>query len=306
MMAAAWAGVLLACGAAARAQDAAPAPGAEQVVPLTMKMEAGPELAYTIVHTIENVGASPALQDGKLDQKLQQELRVKVRVVKSEPTGATVAVRLERIRMRSQSVALDMDFGFDSAWSADNDAGNPMAEALRPLVGGEFTLTIGPDGMIQAVIPPDREIPRGMMSGIAQGLVKPELVSYVMQPMFGVREGSQTGKAGESWSLVSMDHQAPGVVLRREVGVKFESVEGSTAVLALSGQTKSLAPEGVAKATSSIAQSTIVGSARWDGAVSRLARWECTETNLVVGDPDSPQPLELTSTMTTLIMPTAP
>lgn len=188
------AAALLAWAGPTSAQDTLS--GAEQV-DLAAQLAAGDEQSYTFrTETKQSmvVGAAPPQMQGS---EVESLLRTRVREVDGEGV-ATVQFVYERMKVKVGSP--NGNFDFDSEWPIARDAGNPIAPAVRHLVGKSIVARIDADGQLLDMQPIDATGTDPNIARMMADLVNPESFRQLVALLYGLKSDPSTAAVGEKWS----------------------------------------------------------------------------------------------------------
>lgn len=188
------AAALLAWVGPSLAQDT---PSAEEKVDLAAQMKAGDEQSYTFrTETKQSmvVGAAPPQMQGS---EVESLLRTRVREVDSEGV-ATVQFTYERMKVKVGSP--NGNFDFDSEWPIARDAGNPIAPAVRHLVGKSIVARIDGDGQLLDMQPIDTTGADPNIARMMSDLVNPDSFRQLVALLYGLKSEPSTASVGEMWS----------------------------------------------------------------------------------------------------------
>lgn len=177
--------------APARAQDSE-----GQTIDLAAQFTIGDEQSYTFRTDSKQsmiLGANPPQMSGS---EVESLMRTKVREVGAEGV-ATVQFVYERMRVKVASP--NGNFEFDSEWPIARDAGNPIAPAVRQLVGKSIIAKVAADGSLVELQPID---PTGMDPATARTmseLVNPDSFTQLLQLLYGLKSDPSSAAIGEMW-----------------------------------------------------------------------------------------------------------
>jgi hypothetical protein len=183
----AWAGPL-------SAQDT---PASDEKVDLAAQMTVGDEQWYTFrTETKQSmvVGAAPPQMQGS---EVESLLRTRVREVDGEGVS-TVQFVYERMKVKVASP--NGNFDFDSEWPIARDAGNPIAPAVRHLVGKTIIARIDSNGELLEMQPIDTTGADPNVARMMGDLINPESFRQLVVLLYGIKSDPSTAAVGEMWS----------------------------------------------------------------------------------------------------------
>lgn len=191
------AGALLAWAGPALAQDT---PSSEEKVDLAAQMTVGDEQSYTFrTETKQSmtVGAAEPQMQGS---EVESLLRTRVREVDAEGV-ATVQFVYERMKVKVGSP--NGNFDFDSEWPIARDAGNPIAPAVRHLVGKSITARIDSKGQLLDMQSIDTTGADPNVARMLADLINPDSFRQLVVLLYGLKSDPSTANVGEMWSSQS-------------------------------------------------------------------------------------------------------
>ncbi len=104
----------------------------------------------------------------------------------------------------------DKEYTFDSSLPSVEDKGNPLAEAMRPLVGVTIKVVVNERGEIVSSIGHYNAIVPGPFGMYAADLVGPEAIRRDWGPMLAMKPGEHGPVLGEQWETTE-DGEMKGV-----------------------------------------------------------------------------------------------
>lgn len=188
------AGALLAWAGPLAAQDT---PSGEEKVDLAAQMTVGDEQSYTFrTETKQSmaVGAAPPQMQGS---EVESLLRTRVREVDAEGV-ATVQFVYERMKVKVGSP--NGNFDFDSEWPIARDAGNPIAPAVRHLVGKSIIARIDSEGQLLDMQSIDTTGADPNVARMLADLINPDSFRQLVILLYGLKSDPSTATIGEMWS----------------------------------------------------------------------------------------------------------
>ncbi len=163
---------------------------------LSAKFTVGDEQSYTFRTDSKQsmiLGANPPQMSGS---EVESLMRTRVREVSAEGV-ATVQFVYERMKVKVGSP--NGNFEFDSEWPIARDAGNPIAPAVRQLVGKTIIAKVAPNGSLVELQSIDTT---GMDPNTARTmteLVNPDSFTQLLQLLYGLKTDPSTAAIGEMW-----------------------------------------------------------------------------------------------------------
>lgn len=181
------------------------APGAAQggagaTVDLAARLTTGDEQSYTFrTETKQSmmVGATPPSMQGS---EVESVMRTRVREVDGEGV-ATVQFVYERMKVKVASP--QGNFDFDSEWPIARDAGNPIAPAVRALVGKTILARVSPAGELVDMKGVDTTNLDPMVARTMSELVNPESFRQLIHLLYGLKADPSTAAPEDKWTEMS-------------------------------------------------------------------------------------------------------
>lgn len=183
------------------AQAAKPAPGGKAAKPAPRTPSRTPSRTNAKPNPNADPGtdAEPADAGINLEQSMLQSVDLRMKVVDANPEGGAV-VHLIYDSLRVTMTSDGKKTEFDSAKPKEKDGNDPMAAALRPIVGATLILTLDRDGNITKVEGGENLLPAGLGGSAADGLANPNTVKETWGPIFTTRRSSGQAAVGDSWT----------------------------------------------------------------------------------------------------------
>ncbi len=186
-----------------------------KAVNLKPQFESGQTLRYQIE------SGNSVTQSFGAGMETSQNITIAFKVINANEDGTELTATFEKIKMSTSGA---MDLAFDSATPADQDTGNELASALRPIVGKSLSIKMDSDGNITELTGDKGLIPAGQMGGFAQAIVgadqNRQLFIQILMPS-GTKTSASTG---DKWTnknvipvepmgtlTISTDHTLKGV-----------------------------------------------------------------------------------------------
>lgn len=141
-----------------------------------------------------------------LDQSMLQSVDLRMKVVDTNPEGgAVVHLIYDSLKLSMNSDGAKTEF--DSARPKEKDGSDPIAAALRPIVGATLVLTLDRDGNITKVEGGENLLPAGTLSP-ADSLTNPAAVKEAWGPIFTTRRSTGKAAVGETWTTTDSMNQS--------------------------------------------------------------------------------------------------
>ncbi len=275
---------------------ALPTLGAEKGVSLRPKLTKGATTRFTVTAEGTNTTRADAFAQGQMTQTINREVRVAHRVIEANDSGAVIELTYERIKIEVKAPALNMNYAFDSQSPASKDAGNAVAEAMRPLVGATITLTLGTDGQITSVKAPQNLAKPGRLGGLPHELLDPTFVKKTYGGLYCVNNPVFTAAPGETWSFNESRELFAGTRLNIGYSYKLSNANGNDANISFTGKAEVVAPapnanKGDERPKLDLKEAKFEGSVVWDskaGMARSCTRFERTSFAM---DPNQGSPM---------------
>ncbi len=245
---------------------------AQGTVDLRPKFEVGDQTRYTMeLEAAMSVGTTG--EQGAMRQTLKQEIGFTLKVKDARPEAdATVDLVFDRYKLAAESPMGKMEF--DSAQPADKDGANPLAAALRPIVGSTLTMTVAPDGTIKQITGGERLAALGQF---AAQISDPKQAKRLFGQILTLHHGTGLARVGESWENVdALDMEMIGS-FKMKTTHTLRSASGDDAVVDFKG-TIEPASESPGEATAQIKEARFAGTYHWDTGDGELDRMTTDQT----------------------------
>lgn len=269
---------LLLCGSA-RAQEE---------IDLSPKFAQGEEKKYVatvqFTRTDEFVGTADA--QNRAEQVSLLELSVTRRIANVTEHDAAVELVFTRIKIVSRDPMKALEFDSDSP--ADQDATNPLAAAVRPMVNAIVTLQVGEDGTIKSVQRPsalEGTVASGQM--VAQ-IMGDEPVRELFGPLFAPKPPPLKVAAGATWTKLDFvpisANRKSGINVRRSD--TLSSAAQGQAVIDIKGTLSMKTDPDATEKLPELKESNLLGTIVWDYEAGMLRAYDISQMLRVEGKRD--------------------
>lgn len=134
------------------------------------------------------------------DSSSSREMVISLRCTGKEEKNSIVEMKIESLKASLKGAGIDgADGTFDSTSPASKDAQNPLAGALRPLVGQSFTLVFDANGNITSVKGTEK-VGDSAMGGVAGQLGSVSGVQMLLSPITTPGKSSGEATVGQTWT----------------------------------------------------------------------------------------------------------
>ena len=262
------------------------APAQSQDVDLSVKLEVGTEHTYVSRTVTYSKQAAAKIPGGAVDQTIERQTRLRLKVVETNFRSSTVEVTYERIWIKLDDPFPGLQLEFDSDQPVEKDDDNDLAGVTRPLVGLTFTLIVGSTGIIEDARFPQGSRPEGNMGGVVLPLVDLENLREELGPIFTLGAGRETRSQGDRWTTTSTMPADLGIdVMQRTVWTVSKADSAEAVEIELSGELSLKMRPGVQLARAEVKKSTLSGSAIWNARAGRLESFEQRASISMVAEP---------------------
>ncbi len=261
---------------------ASAAPALAQEVDLRPRFKTGAETRFAMAITGANEFKAEAMPGGGQSTKIDQEIDFTLKVKEVTDDGiATVDLTYDRMVMNVSGM---FDLSFDSSKPTDEDAGNMLASALRPLIGSSLTMTIDRDGNITKVEGFDSLKLNPSAQQMAGTLATADGVKSTFGQVFSTRKSDGRANVGDTWTNVDSFSAGQMGTVKTSVKHTLKSHSGGMAKVDLVGD---LAIEGGMMPELKLTTSEVTGNYIWDTEVGMLKSIETKQTSTMQGNAGS-------------------
>lgn len=236
------------------------------------------------------------------DSASSREMVVSLRCTGKQEENSIVDMKIESLRATMKGAGIEgADGAFDSATPASKDGENPLAGALRPLVGQTFTLVFDKDGNITSVKGTEK-IGGSGMGGIAGQLGSMSGVQMLLSPITTPGKSSGEAAVGQTWTTRDVI-DSPFGRLKMTTDYKLASHMAGVAEVPIKG-VLALDSEGSAGLGDALAvklkKSEYAGKMRWDTDRGMIQSMDVNQSIAIEAAPGG-QKVEFVQTNTTKI-----
>lgn len=267
---------------AAQPKAAAPAASADKKVDLKPKFKAGQKSTYRFEQTTNVVQNVPGMSEG-MKQDLVQNFDAEMRVKEIAEDGtATIEIEYKSMKLAISSPMGTMEF--DSAKPGADDGANPIAGAVKPLIGMVVTAKVDKSGQVKETSADTSKL-AGPAAQMAKQMVSADQVKSMFGRIIALKEGPTEVAVGEKWTTVDAISQG-GMKMKVSMDKTLEKLEGASATISMKGTMTAEKDEKDPQAAMSpeLSNAKIDGSAVWDTEVGAVKSIESTQTLTVKSD----------------------
>ncbi len=273
---------LMVCGSGARAQETQ-----VQEVDLSPKFTQGDEKQYIasvqFTRTDEIMNADGPDEQKRAEQVSTLEMTVTRRIANVTEHEAAVELVFTRIKIVSRDPMKALEF--DSDQPVDQDATNPLAAAVRPMVNTTVTLLVGNDGIVKSVQRPAAlEGTAGSGAMVAQ-IMGDEPVRELFGPLFAPKPPPLKIEAGSTWTRVEFvpigSNRKAGINVRRTD--TLSSWAQGQAVIDIKGVLSMKNDPDATEKLPELKDSSLEGTIIWDREAGMLRAYDISQMIRVEG-----------------------
>jgi hypothetical protein len=134
------------------------------------------------------------------DSSSSREMVISLKCTGKEEKNSIVEMKIESLKATMKGAGIDgADGSFDSTAPMSKDGQNPLAGALRPLVGQAFTLVFDADGNITSV-KGNEKLGGSAIGGMAGQLGSMSGVQMLLSPITTPGKSSGEASVGQTWT----------------------------------------------------------------------------------------------------------
>jgi hypothetical protein len=287
MMAAAVLGVCAGSAVSATAADGSRWIDKSEKVDLKPKFKAGQKAMYRFEQTTNVVQNVPGMSEG-MKQDMVQNFDAEMRVKEIAEDGtATLEIEYKTMKLGMTSPMGSMEY--DSAKPGADDAGNPIAGAIKPLIGMIVTAKVDKAGQVKETSADTSKLV-GPAAQMAKQMLAPEQIKSMFGRIIALKEGPTEVAVGDTWTTVDSMTQG-GLKMKISMDKKLEKVEGAAATISMKGTMTSEkdAKDPQSAMAPDVTDAKIDGSAVWDtelGAVKTIESTQTLKLKSQMGDQD--------------------
>ncbi len=244
-------------------------------VDLKPKFKAGQKSTYRFEQTTNIVQNVPGMSEG-MKQDMTQNFDAEMRVKEIAEDGtATLEIEYKSMKLAIASPMGTMEY--DSAKPGADDATNPIAGAVKPLIGMVVTAKVDKSGQVKETSADTSKL-AGPAAQMAKQMVcasDQEHVRAHHRPQGRPTEVS----VGEKWTTVDAVSQG-GMKMKVSMDKVLEKVEGANATISMKGTMTSEKDEKDPQSAMApdVTNAKIDGSAVWDTEAGAVKSIESTQT----------------------------
>lgn len=273
---------LMVCVAGVRAQETQ----AEEV-DLSPKFSQGEEKTYIasvqFTRTDEIMGADGADEQKRAEQESSLEMTVTRRIASVTEHEAAVELVFTRIKIVSRDPMKAIEF--DSEQPVDQDATNPLAAAVRPMVNTTVTLLVGNDGVIKSVQRPAALEGTAGSGAMVSQIMGDEPVRELFGPLFAPKPPPLKVTAGSTWTRIDFvpigTNRKAGINVRRTD--TLSSWAQGQAVIDIKGVLSMKNDPDATEMLPELKDSSLEGTIIWDREAGMLRAYDITQMIRVEG-----------------------
>lgn len=256
-------------------------------VDLKPKFKAGQKSTYRFEQSSTVVQTVPGMAEG-MKQDIIQNFDAEMRVMSvSEDGTATLEIEYKSMKLGMTSPMGSMEY--DSAKPGPDDATNPIAGAVKPIIGMVVTAKVDKSGQVTETSA-DMSKLAGPAAQMAKQMVSAEQIKSMFGRIIALKEGPTEVAVGESWTTEDVVTQNR-MKMKVKMDKKLEKVSGADATISMKGTmtTEKDEKDPQAAMAPDVTDAKIEGSAVWDteaGAVKSIESTQTLKLKSQMGDQD--------------------
>jgi len=263
------------CSSAALAATRAAEP---QKVSLQPTFTPGYE-SKVIMETKRSVTLEVDMPDGTKQDRTtsgQHTIELLYKVARSDATGATVTLRVDRIDFSAESLRGNF------AWKSTDprspgDASNRALSTMKPALGATITIDLDSKGNITRVENGGVAIPPGDLSDFINIVVGTADVRNRWSSILSPRKDEQTATVGETWSGEEKLTKPPFGIFIASTNYTLKSANEEQAVITMDGKFSLEAAPDAPQKLFDVKESSLTGELVWDRTVGMFKSYEATQ-----------------------------
>lgn len=245
-------------------------------VDLKPKFKAGQKSTYRFEQTTNIVQNVPGMSEG-MKQDMTQNFDAEMRVKEIAEDGtATLEIEYKSMKLAIASPMGTMEY--DSAKPGADDATNPIAGAVKPLIGMVVTAKVDKSGQVKETSADTSKL-AGPAAQMAKQMVSADQIKSMFGRIIALKEGPTEVSVGEKWTTVDAITQG-GMKMKVSMDKVLEKVEGANATISMKGTMTSEKDEKDPQSAMApdVTNAKIDGSAVWDTEAGAVKSIESTQT----------------------------
>jgi hypothetical protein len=209
------------------------------------------------------------------EQRTRQEMTIKRTVVETSPTGTTLDLVFERIKVVITQGRMFMLY--DSAKPPEPDRSNVLEDAAKPMLGVPIRVRL--DGSGKVVDVSGFPEPRTVDGKVRPLIVDEEMVRNSLAPLYGMQKTPPTAKVGDRWNFEEQLRGETGtaLVMRHQRTVESADFSGALIAATATAEIKPLTPGAQPKLL--MAEFDCKSRFQWDSTKGRLG-WMVLEQRI--------------------------
>lgn len=246
----------------------------------------GTEVAFDLVTESKQTSVSTRIPGGSSTQKHSQSVRLRLRVLKVTEAGSTMSLTFERIRYDLEPGMGAPPVHFDSEQPQANDAGNPLADGLRPVLNKAFVVSVAPTGQVTDVAVPSA-LEELIRDGVAAGtFVNPDMVKASLATIVALPGTPGDIAIGDTWTTVASEPLHMRNVAIVSSTFKLRSADDSAASIDVAGAMRVEGPNGMKPIGAAVNESSSTGEIVWSLTDGFVVRSRMDEIVDIEGEPE--------------------
>lgn len=235
--------------------------------------------AKVIMETTRSVTLEVDMPDGTKQDRTtsgQHTIDFLLKVVRSDSTGSTVTLRVDRIDMTAKS--LRGDFAWKSTDPrSPNDANNRALTTMRPSLGATVTIDLDAKGNITKVDNGGVQMSPGDLADFINLVVGPADVRNRWSPVLSPRKDDFVAAVGQTWTGEERLTKPPFGIFVATTNYTLKSADEQQAIVTLDGKfTLEAAPDSPQKLFD-VKESSMTGTLVWDRTVGMFKTYEAAQ-----------------------------
>lgn len=232
-----------------------------------------------IMETSRSVTLAVDMPDGTKQERTtsgQHTVELLFRVVRSDDTGATISLRVDKIDFSAKSLRGDFEWKSTDERSS-GDSANRALTTMKPALGATVTIDLDADGNVTRVDNGGVAIAPGDLADFITLVVGTTDVQNRWSPMLSPRKGEQTVSVGETWSTEEKLVKPPFGVFVASTDFTLKSATDEQAIVEMDGKFSLEAAPDAPQKLFDVKESSVDATLVWDRAAGLFKSYEVTQ-----------------------------
>lgn len=245
----------------------------------------GDEAAFELTTRSTQTSVSTRIPGGSATQEHEQTVHLRLKVLETAETGATMALTFERIRYDLNPGMGQAPMSFDSEKPPGADGASPLAQGLRPVLNKTYIVTVDPTGTVTDVTIPAALSGLAGENSPAGTFVDPELLKASIGSIVALPGTPGEIKIGDTWSTTASEPLFLGNSAVIGSTMTLESAGDTEAIVGVVGTMRVEGPHGMEPISVAVKESATTGEIVWSLSDGFIIRSTTDETAEIEGEP---------------------